>query len=259
MTDNFAGQVHNSLIHDFSGAAITVGAGALGLNGAPNPRFFNNTWGTFGGGAGSLDTIATAADGNTSIGVDPLLIGISRINNGMLDPRPNLTSPLFTSSLSAFPADAPAGFFNRVNYRGAFGGSNWLNSWSYLDRCGYLSGLPDVGGEAGTGGVGMPPFADADSDGISDSLESSPALQSLGFTVGANNAALFTSLFTSTSIQDLSANDIIVQKSGNTATLNIPVERSTNLQSPFTPAGNATLVIPNVPANKEFYRFRVAP
>ena len=67
------------------------------------------------------------------------------------------------------------------------------------------------------------------------------------------------SLYTLSNIQDLSADDIIVQKAGSTATLNIPVESSANLVPPFTSVGNATLVIPNVPADKQFYRFRVAP
>jgi hypothetical protein len=126
--------------------------------------------------------------------------------------------------------------------------------------------------------------ADADNDGISDSVEAANA--ALGFNSAVNDAstvlgalkttaqfdANFTAgqnsvsadpnafnLYTLTNIQNLSADDIIVQKSGNTATLSIPVESSANLVPPFTPVGNATLVIPNVPATTQFYRFRVAP
>ncbi len=99
-----------------------------------------------------------------------------------------------------------------------------------------------------------------DGDGISDDVEN--ANTALGFNANVSNgapAAVFNGLFTANSIQDLSADDIIVQKSGTTATLTIPVERSTDLVPPFTPAGNATLQLNNVPADKEFYRFRIAP
>jgi len=126
-------------------------------------------------------------------------------------------------------------------------------------------------------------FADADGDGISDSVEA--ANTALGFNAAVSDATAvlgtlkttaqfndnFTagqtsvtanpnafSLYTLSNIQDLSADDIIVQKSGNTATLNIPVESSNNLVPPFTSVGNATLTIPNVPADKQFYRFRIA-
>jgi hypothetical protein len=262
VSDNFAGTLANSVIHDFNGVALSNTGDGVG---SPKPNFINNTWGVFAGGAGLVPNIggAGASDpagfGNGSAGINPMLVGISRIPNRMLDPRPQLGSPLYSSTLSGFPSDAPAGFFTTVGYRGAFGGNNWLNGWSYLSKAGYLSGLPDTG-ESGTGGgTGEPPFADTDSDGISDDLESSPALLALGFTVGGNDAARFASLFTPSSIQDLSADDIIVQKSGSDVTLTIPVESSTDLVPPFTPAGNATLQLNNVPADKEFYRFRVGP
>lgn len=268
LDDFFSGQLHNSIIHDFSGPAIakdTDGVGD-GVTTAPPAVFSNNTWGSFGSGGGLLDTLNQAGSpsgvGNSAIGTNPSLVGISRVANKGLDPRPNLNSPAYTSSLSGFPSGSPAGFFTPVSYRGAFGGDNWLNDWSYLSRWGYLSGLPDAGGDSGGGGgTGEPPFVDVDGDGISDALENSPALQALGFSVGTNDAALFASLFTPTSVQEVYADSVIVQKDSvnNTATLTIPVEKSDDLVPPFDFVGNATLVIPNVPVDKEFYRIRVAP
>ncbi|QTN31466.1 hypothetical protein HZ994_03685 [Akkermansiaceae bacterium] len=262
VSDNFAGTLANSVIHDFNGVALSNTGDGVG---SPKPTFLNNTWGTFAGGAGIVPNIggAGAADpagfGNSAVGTNPMFVGISRIPNRRLDPRPQLGSPLYSSTLSGFPADAPAGFFTTVGYRGAFGGNNWLNGWSYLSKAGYLTGLPDTGAPEVGGNPGAT-LADADGDGISDDVEN--ANTALGFNASVSNgspASVFSGLFTSSSIQDLSADDIIVQKVGNTATLTIPVERSTNLVPPFTPAGNATLQLNDVPADKEFYRFRVAP
>jgi hypothetical protein len=153
LDDFFSGELHNSLIHDFSGEAITKDA-ADGIGGGagqpPVPVFSNNTWGTFAGGAGLLASLNTAGSpagsDNSAIGVIPLLGGISRTNNNGLDPLPRSNSPLLTANgatLSNFPADAPANFFETVDHRGAFGESNWLDGWSYLSKAGYL--LPTEG------------------------------------------------------------------------------------------------------------------
>ncbi|QTN31468.1 hypothetical protein HZ994_03695 [Akkermansiaceae bacterium] len=148
VSDNFAGTLANSVIHDFNGVALSNTGDGVG---SPKPTFLNNTWGTFAGGAGIVPNIggAGAADpagsGNVS-GTDPLLRGISRTPVGALDPRPADNSPLLGATLAAFPADAPPGFFETVDYRGAFGTAescNWLRGWSYLSRAGYL-GADDV-------------------------------------------------------------------------------------------------------------------
>lgn len=153
LDDYFSGELHNSLIHDFSGEAITKDA-ADGIGGGagqpPVPVFSNNTWGNFAGGAGLLASLNTAGSpagsGNSAIGQNPLLGGISRTNNSGLDPLPLSNSPLLTANgatLSSFPVDAPANFFEPVDHRGAFGDSNWLDGWSYLSKIGYL--LPTEG------------------------------------------------------------------------------------------------------------------
>jgi hypothetical protein len=282
LSDAFAGTLANSVIHDFNGVAMSnVGDGVE----SPKPVFNNNTWGTFAGGAGIVTSIGgvnatdPAGTGNSAVGTDPQLVGISRTPNGGLDPRPNLGSPLYTSELSDFPAGAPVGFFTTTNYRGAFGGSNWLTGWTYLSQKGYLSGLPDVD----TSGSGSS-LTDADGDGISDAVESENG--ALGFDPNLNDAssvlaslkttaqfeANFTagqtsvtsnpnafSLYTLSNIQDLSVSDLIIQKSGSDVNVTIPVESSVDLVPPFTAVGNATLLIEDVPTDKQFYRIRLAP
>lgn len=109
----------------------------------------------------------------------------------------------------------------------------------------------------------IPAFVDSDGDGLSDFLED--LLVEYGFDKNVSQPELVAQflanegLFTADSIQDLSVDDLIVQKVGNDVTVTIPVESSVNLVPPFTPEGNATLTIPNVPADKEFYRIRLAP
>ncbi|MDQ8202724.1 hypothetical protein [Pelagicoccus sp. SDUM812003] len=89
---------------------------------------------------------------NNSV-VDPMLRGLSRgtftlVNeanpdgpgfvsgDGMLDPRPSADSPAFSNARKALPADDP--WYLSVDHIGAFGSTNWLYGWSYLDSAGYL-------------------------------------------------------------------------------------------------------------------------
>ena len=125
--------------------------------------------------------------------------------------------------------------------------------------------------------------ADADSDGISDAVET--ANTALGFNAAVNNAttvlgtlkttAQFTanytagqtsvtsnpnsfSLYNTADILDLRTTaGVTVQKVGNTATLTVPVQKSTGLNTWGT-AGNMTLEV-DVTASptKEFYRLEV--
>lgn len=126
--DNFAGKIHNSVFHDFSGDMVKDSGDGIGT---PPPVFQNTTFGIFGLGEGDVDLVSgTGVVKN----VNPLLRGISRIPNGGLDPRPAANSPLLTASVSP----APNGFIQNVSYRGAFGDENWLDGWSYLSQKGYL-------------------------------------------------------------------------------------------------------------------------
>ena len=150
LSDNFAGTLANSVIHDFNGVGLSTASDGVG---SPKPNFFNNTWGSFGQGGGIVDniggpgTLDPAGSGNSAVGTDPMFRSIGRLPDGSLDPRPASDSSLLDSSLAAFPADAPPGFFEDVDYRGAFGTTqscNWLQGWSYLSQKGYLSTADDV-------------------------------------------------------------------------------------------------------------------
>lgn len=76
-----------------------------------------------------------SANNNTI--TDPMLRGISRTNDGGLDPRPMENSAVY--GLAEPVGDS---WFYRTNYVGAFDGSNWLAGWTALDDYGFLgSGL----------------------------------------------------------------------------------------------------------------------
>src|SRR6185295_8061364 len=71
-----------------------------------------------------------------NINADPQLRGISRTNDGTLDPRPATGSPAL-SGARATPSD---GFYAAVNYQGAFGpNDSWLAGWTFLDKAGLLA------------------------------------------------------------------------------------------------------------------------
>lgn len=129
--DNFAGQIHNALIHDFSGDMVV--ASSDGLGNPPDPTFTNTTFGAFGGTEANLDLFAGSGVQTVA---NPQIGGISRTPNGALDPRPASGSPLLTAPLSTIPG---GGFFEAAPYRGAFApDENWLDGWSYLSQKGYL-------------------------------------------------------------------------------------------------------------------------
>jgi len=281
LDDYFAGQLHNSVLHQFSGATILKASDGVGSGVSPQPSaavFSNNTWGTFGLSTGLVIGAAGSptGSGNSAVGTDPKLRGISRTANGSLDPRPKSDSPLLSSTLSTAPAGAPAGFFETTTYRGAFGDTNWLNGWTYLSQNGYLSGYPDAG--SSTSAVTV---ADADSDGISDAVETanaglgfnpavSDATTVLGtlktaaqfaanYTAGENNVKNNPgnfNLYAASGILDLrTAGQTTVQAGSSNVTLTLPVQKSTGL-STWESAGNMTLTIPKT-ADKEFYRLSV--
>jgi len=81
--------------------------------------------------AGVLFTDAARSNQN----VNPLLRGISRTNDGGLDPRPAAGSPALTSARTA-PQD---GFYHPVQWAGAFRGMNWAADWTFLSGKGVLT------------------------------------------------------------------------------------------------------------------------
>ncbi|MFM2198235.1 MAG: hypothetical protein RLZZ505_1667 [Verrucomicrobiota bacterium] len=285
--DYFNGEFYNSVFHDFTQDLVNFRDNATSTGATPAAA--HNTIGSFGDATPGTNStyitntnsnnlfynaFGTPQNGNSNGGTNPSFRTYTRnsVSGGTfltaIDPRPAANSPLLPANGATLQGGAP----EQALYRGAFGSENWAAGWTKVSADGILVGTNSGG------------FADADGDGVSDAVESSNS--ALGFNSAVNDAATvlgtlkttaqfnanFTAgqnsvssdpnafnLYTLSNIQDLSADDIIVQKSGNTATLNIPVESSNNLVPPFTPVGNATLVIPNVPATKQFYRFRVAP
>jgi trimeric autotransporter adhesin len=269
VSDNFAGTLANSVIHDFNGVALSNTGDGIG---SPKPTFNNNTWGSFAGagllpnigGAGATDPAGT---GNGAIGVDVDLGGISRIPDGGLDPRPNGTSPLYGAALSAFPSGAPSGFYETVSYRGAFGATNWLDGWSYLSKKGYLGDLADVPVDVDSDNDGLtdaqeatlgtdPNLADTDADGVSDGVEVANA--SLGFNpLVSDTTSIFAGLYTADSIQELStAGNVIVEASGAEVNLTLPVFKSNTLGDDWIEAGDLQLTLPKE-TDKQFYRIQI--
>ncbi|MFN3409607.1 MAG: T9SS C-terminal target domain-containing protein, partial [Limisphaerales bacterium] len=74
----------------------------------------------------------------TNLIANPLLAGISRTNNGGLDPRPLPGSPaLNPANIRATPKD---GFLTPVNYIGAFAPNDlWIEGWTALSEYGILA------------------------------------------------------------------------------------------------------------------------
>jgi len=69
--------------------------------------------------------------------VDPQLAGISRLPNGMLDPRPNAGSPALSNAASPTETGVDV-----TSYRGAFSNAeNWADGWTAMAEYGYFGNL----------------------------------------------------------------------------------------------------------------------
>jgi len=93
--------------------------------------------------AGTFDPTALFASGKDNVIADPLLLGVSRIDDGGLDPRPAGGSPVLTGPFKTVPAD---GWYVQTDYKGAFkpDGATWLHGWTKLSNDGYLA-APESG------------------------------------------------------------------------------------------------------------------
>jgi hypothetical protein len=150
--DNTGGEYHNSIVTDFGseqGLAITIEdvsgentfdsrtrleQGDLALK--------NNIWFGFSAGDNIEDyipqdfarTYLTAPENNNQV-TDPMLRGIDRTQGGgMLDPRPDETSPVWNAAQPLSDS-----WFTSARYIGAFDGRNWMQGWTALDEKGYLN------------------------------------------------------------------------------------------------------------------------
>ena len=143
--DNAGGQYHNSIFTDFVGEGVDIedldsGEDSRSRLEAGDLLLANNIWWGFGSG-NTLEAIAPDdwtrehLTGNGNEVVDPQLTGISRTNDGGLDPRPMSGSP----ALSGAGSPPDDGFFQAVGYRGAFDADNlWVAGWTFLDDLGIL-------------------------------------------------------------------------------------------------------------------------
>jgi hypothetical protein len=111
----YYGSIHNSVFVEFQGRdQVSSVANYYGT--VTHNQFFGNV-----GGNGILDL------GNNAIG-DPLLLGVDRAQDGLLDPRPAAGSPVY-AGYKAAPTD---GFFVGAQYKGAFNGTLWSQDWTAL-------------------------------------------------------------------------------------------------------------------------------
>ena len=143
--DNAGGQYHNSIFTDFVGEGVDIedldsGEDSRSRLEAGDLVLANNIWWGFGSG-NTFEAVAPddwtrehlTANGNEV--VDPQLTGISRTDDGGLDPRPVPGSP----ALSGAPSPPDDGFFQAVGYRGAFDAESlWVSGWTFLDDMGIL-------------------------------------------------------------------------------------------------------------------------
>jgi len=131
LRDEAAPNVINSVITEFNQGLRLDSDGLLNVdNGLGNA--LNNIW-----------NVTTDADANGQIfftdgarmntSEDPLIGGVSYVNDGGLNPRPLPGSPALGGVLSGAPM--------AVNYRGAFSGpaDNWADGWTALASLGFLS------------------------------------------------------------------------------------------------------------------------
>ncbi len=148
INDDAGVRYYNSIFTQWGGPAVDVvdPDGRFGLteleDNVTRIDFRNNIW--FDNGDGSVSDLATAADVVTFLTEavksntieDPMLRGVSRTDDGGLDPRPAAASPAFSNVLQEVPND---GWYIDAEFQGAFGSNNWMLGWTKLATDGYLA------------------------------------------------------------------------------------------------------------------------
>ncbi|MDZ7723039.1 MAG: T9SS type A sorting domain-containing protein [candidate division KSB1 bacterium] len=144
LRDNWGGEYVNSIFGDRSGKALDI---EQTDNYAQDSKkrlddgeivIKNNLWFNFAPGmtADSLgvnpwDVAVFENDANMNELLDASpLASISRDQDNGLDPRPVQDGPAY-QNLAEIPQDD---FFEQVNYKGAFGSTNWMKGWTALDE-----------------------------------------------------------------------------------------------------------------------------
>lgn len=138
MTEGCGVFVYNSIITNFRSGINLTDVGAAGQNSrdrlaAGDIVFANNifwsisTYTTLNQVAQGLATLETHLTDNDNVYSDPQL---SSIAAGNFSPLPAAAGPAF-DNLFAYPGAAVDGFtYDDVDFKGAFGASNWLSGWT---------------------------------------------------------------------------------------------------------------------------------
>lgn len=147
--DYWGGMYKNSIFGDFAGTGMDVEDLETGNDSRMRLEngeivFQNNMWFDFGAGndfdaLGKNDWESNYLKNTANMNSisDPMLNGISRTAFAeSLDPRPKADGDAY-KELADYPANDQ--FFERVNYKGAFGSTDWLKGWTALDHYGYLT------------------------------------------------------------------------------------------------------------------------
>jgi hypothetical protein len=141
----------NGIFGDFARRGVSIDANAGTHNASGKLDIANNIFFGF----GTSDTVTNIGitanaqaflsdPAKTNLIVNPQLAGISRINDGGLDPRPLPGSPAL--NIANVKPVAPGGFITPTDYLGAFAGVNWASTWTALGGYGILT----------TNGAGQP-------------------------------------------------------------------------------------------------------
>ncbi|MGF1671287.1 MAG: T9SS type A sorting domain-containing protein, partial [Balneolaceae bacterium] len=148
--DNAGGIYYNSIFTEFAGRGITIEDNPSGEDSrarleAGDLDLANNIWWNFGAGNQPEQFMPQAfvrdallASGKFNEVVDPQLGGISRTNDGGLNPLPFINGPAFQN---VRPVPAGDDFFEPVNFRGAFGTENWATGWTAISELGILGSI----------------------------------------------------------------------------------------------------------------------
>jgi hypothetical protein len=149
--DNASANYHNSVFLDFA-TMIDIEDDNLERFNAGAISFTNNVWWSHIAENNTAEGFNNRPDGtvdptvfwtDTSLDnviADPLLMGVSRGPEGMLDPRPAAGSPALVGPFAEVPQDD---FFVQTDYKGAFAPDmNWLVGWTKMYSEGYLAPAP---------------------------------------------------------------------------------------------------------------------
>lgn len=133
-----APRMYNSVLTDFNNTGGTIGcrmdanSGKMLTNGLLDLQ--ENIFHGFTTVSNAFSALLFTDLARSNTTVNPLLVSISRDTNHLLDPRITLASPAQITSIVP-PND---GFFQRVQFKGAFNKNLWAYNWTALDAYGFL-------------------------------------------------------------------------------------------------------------------------